>query len=111
MDWFYLEAWANAKPVIAADTAVMRELNESGRDGLLVPFGEPKPLALAVQQLLNNRAEREAMGLQGQKKCLNPFTWDTIVERTYPYFTEEEDRRQEIGDFEFLLGQEGQPGT
>ena len=51
----------------------MRELIESGRDGLLVPFGEPKPLALAIQQLLNNRAEREAMGLQGQKKVPQPI--------------------------------------
>ncbi len=85
----YLKAWANAKPVIAADTAVMRELIESGRDGLLVPFGEDKLLALAIQQLLDNREEREAMGLQGQKKCLNQFTWDAILERIHPYFAEE----------------------
>ncbi len=67
----YLEAWANAKPVIVADAAVMGELIESGRDGLRVPFGEPKPLALAIQQLLDNQEEREAMSLQGQEKCLN----------------------------------------
>ena len=94
----YLEAWANAKPVIAADTAVMGELIESDRDGLLVPFGEPKPLALAIQQLLDNQEERETRGLQDQKKCLNQFTWDAILERIHPYFGEEEVGSQKIGD-------------
>ncbi len=105
-----LEAWANAKPVIAADTAVMCELIESGRDGFLVPFGEPKPLALAIQQLLNNRAEREAMGLQGQKKCLNQFTWDTILERIYPYFAEKEVGEEEVGSQKIGDRREGEKG-
>src|SRR6185312_16230905 len=35
-----LEAWANAKPVVAADIAVSRELVTSCDGGLLVPFGD-----------------------------------------------------------------------
>ena len=38
-----LEAWANAKPVIAADIAVSRELVTSCDGGVLVPSATPRP--------------------------------------------------------------------
>ncbi len=91
----------NAKLVIVADIAVMRELIKPGGDGLLIPFGESKALAAAIQQLLNNQEEREAMGLQGQEKRVSRFSWDTIAKKDSPLFRrrrrqerEEEVRRQ-----------------
>ncbi len=75
----YLEAWANAKPVIGADTAASREIIASGRDGLLVPFGDAKALASAVHQLLNDFAEREQMGRAGQEKVRAKYTWDVVL--------------------------------
>ena len=94
-----LEAWANAKPVIVADTAVMRELIEPGGDGLLVPFGDSKALASAIQELLDNRDKRVEMGLQGQQKCVSRFAWDTVVERIHPYFKGE--RREKSNSTSF----------
>ena len=43
-----LEAWANAKPVIAADIAVSRELVTSCEGGVLVPFGDASALAQQI---------------------------------------------------------------
>ena len=36
----YLEAWASKKPVIGADTPVMREVIQHEKDGLLVKFDD-----------------------------------------------------------------------
>src|SRR5205807_5412291 len=55
-----LEAWANQKPVIAADTPVARELVEPEGDGFLVRFGDSPALARAIVKLLSD-SERSAM--------------------------------------------------
>ena len=95
-----LEARVNAKPVIVADIAIMRELIGPGGDSLVIPFCESTALAVAIQQLLNDRDEREAMGLRGQEKRFSRFPWDTIAKRTHPISQKketEERRRSQNG--------------
>lgn len=82
----YLEAWANAKPVIGADTPVSHEVIDAGVDGLLVPFGDPAALAGAIQQLLNNPQLRHDMGLNGQKKVQTRFSSSAALDRIYAFF-------------------------
>lgn len=82
----YLEAWANGKPVIAADTTVSREVIAAGRDGLLVPFGDAAGLAEAVRRLLEDPHLRDAMGAAGQQKVHAQFTWAAAANRIYPLF-------------------------
>ena len=65
-----LEAWANAKPVIAADIAVSRELVTESGGGAIVPFGDANALADEIEKLLANADLRRTMGLGGQKKAL-----------------------------------------
>jgi glycosyltransferase involved in cell wall biosynthesis len=65
-----IEAWANAKPVIAADIAVSRELVTESGGGVVVPFGDPKALANAIERLLADSDLRRTMGLGGKKKAL-----------------------------------------
>lgn len=81
-----LEAWANGKPVIAADIAVMRELIEPERDGLLVPFDRPSELAAAIQRLLSNNRECQTMGRSGQQKVYKKFAWKAAFQRIHPFF-------------------------
>jgi len=64
-----LEAWANAKPVIAADIAVSRELIRESGGGVTVPFGEAKQLADEIEKLLNDAELRRRLGLGGQRKA------------------------------------------
>ena len=65
-----LEAWANGKPVIAADIAVSRELVTESGGGVVVPFGDAGTLADAIEKLLADPDLRRTMGLGGQKKAL-----------------------------------------
>lgn len=64
-----IEAWANRKPVIAADIAVSRELIEASSGGLITPFGSAEPLAAAVEKLLSDSPLREKMGAAGYSKA------------------------------------------
>jgi len=64
-----LEAWANAKPVIAADIAVSRELVTESGGGVIVPFGDAKALADEIEKLLANAELRRTLGLRGQEKA------------------------------------------
>jgi len=61
-----IEAWANAKPVIAADIAVSRELITSCNGGALVPFGDASALANEITRLLADGELRRGMGQSGQ---------------------------------------------
>jgi len=82
----YLEAWANAKPVIAANTPVSREVVAGENDGLLVPFGDSAALAGAIQRLLQNQQLCEFLGRNGQKKVQNRFSSRAALDRIYPFF-------------------------
>jgi len=64
-----LEAWANQKPVIAADIAVSRELITDSGGGALVPFGNPQQLATQIEAFLHDPELCQAMGANGQKKA------------------------------------------
>ncbi len=61
-----LEAWANAKPVIAADIEVSRELVESCGGGVLVPFGDTRALTQEIARLLADGVQCQRMGQRGQ---------------------------------------------
>jgi glycogen synthase len=65
-----LEAWANAKPVIAGDIAVSRGLVTESGGGAVVTFGDAETLAQEIEQLLADESLGRAMGAGGQKKAL-----------------------------------------
>jgi len=64
-----LEAWANAKPVIAADIAVSRALVTESGGGVIVSFGNAKALADEIEKLLANAELCRTLGLRGQEKA------------------------------------------
>jgi glycogen(starch) synthase len=82
----YLEAWANRKALIAADTPVSRELVQSGEDGVLVPFGNSTELARAIGELLADGAERERIGANGWDKLRHNFEWTSASDRILKHF-------------------------
>lgn len=65
-----LEAWANRKPVVAADIEVSRELTRSSGGGVTVPFGDAQRLAAELEKLLRDPAARDAMGAGGYQKAM-----------------------------------------
>jgi len=81
------EAWANGKPVIAADIAVSRELVERCDGGVLVPFGDATALAQAIARLLANEELRHSMGQRGLA-----FAQSYDGDNLWPKFAEEFER-------------------
>jgi len=82
-----LEAWTNAKPVIAADIAVSRELVTSCDGGVLVPFGDAGVLAQQIAGLLKDDGLRRSMGEGGQS-----FAQSYAGDKLWPRYAEEFER-------------------
>jgi glycosyltransferase involved in cell wall biosynthesis len=75
----YLESWICSKPVIGADTPVMREVISNGSDGFLVKFGNTEDLARKITMLLNEDHLRREMGAQGYQKVIRNHNWKSIT--------------------------------
>jgi len=71
-----LESWFYAKPVIGARAGGIPGVIRDGVDGILVPFGDEKELAVAIRKTLVDRAFARKLGLAGREKVLQEFTWD-----------------------------------
>ena len=82
-----LEAWANQKPVIAADTPVARELVEPEHDGFLVKFGDPPALASAIAKLLSDSEISATMGFRGKEKVSRKFLAENVMQGIVPLFS------------------------
>ncbi len=75
-----IEAWANRKPVVAANIDVSRELIAAGAGGAIVPFGDAGHLAQEIKRLLADANLRKSMGLGGYQVALG-YASETCCER------------------------------
>jgi glycosyltransferase involved in cell wall biosynthesis len=74
----FLEAWSQGKPVIGARIPAVEEMIHEGRDGLLVPYGDPKALAEKVLILLRDPELRRALGERGKEKVKERYGVERI---------------------------------
>jgi glycosyltransferase involved in cell wall biosynthesis len=81
----FFEAMANGLPCIGSDRGATPEIVQHGRTGLLVPPGEPEPLAEALIALLGDPARAEALGRAAHADVAHGHTWDDVVSRMAPY--------------------------
>jgi glycogen synthase len=77
----FVEAWANRKPVIAADAGAVPELVRDGENGLLVPFGDVGALARAIERLLDDTELARRLGECGYVLATGEYTWAKVHER------------------------------
>jgi glycosyltransferase involved in cell wall biosynthesis len=70
-----MEAAACGVPTVASDSPGLRDSVRDGETGILVPHGDVGALAGALKQLLQNDAEREAMGTAA-RVFAESFSWD-----------------------------------
>jgi hypothetical protein len=75
-----LEAWQHGKPVVAAEEGGLAEVVTPGETGLLVPFGDAKALADALDQLGQNRELANRMGEAGRRTVAAYYRWDCTYE-------------------------------
>lgn len=76
------EAWANRKPVIAANAGAVPEIVRHNENGLLVPFGDDAALAEAIARLADDPGFARGLGDNGFDETIRRHTWDHVVQRT-----------------------------
>ena len=83
-----LEAMACGTAVVGSRTGGIPEVVADGETGLLVPAGEPEPLADALNVLLRDPDRAEAMGQAGRKRAVSEFGWPAIAAQTADLYAE-----------------------
>ncbi|MFX1376494.1 MAG: glycosyltransferase family 4 protein [Promethearchaeota archaeon] len=79
----FLEAWAAGIPVIGARIGATPEVIRENIDGLLVEFDNPLDIAQKVIKLLKSKKLKKKLGLTGQRKVSQNYTWDIIAKKTH----------------------------
>jgi starch synthase len=83
-----LEAMACGTAVVGSRTGGIPEVVADGETGLLVPPGEPEPLAIALNELLLDPGRAQAMGQAGRKRAVAEFGWSAIAAQTADLYAE-----------------------
>ncbi len=83
-----LEAMACGTAVVGSRTGGIPEVVADGETGLLVPPGEPGPLAEALNALIRDPSRAAAMGQAGRKRAVAEFGWSAIAAQTVALYAE-----------------------
>jgi glycosyltransferase involved in cell wall biosynthesis len=73
-----VESLACGTPVIASDLPGVRSVVSSGSDGLLIPARNASALGEAITALLQDESRRYQMGMEGHRKVMARYQWNTI---------------------------------
>lgn len=76
-----LEAAARGLPVVATAVGSVADAVVDGVTGLLVPPGDPKALAGALDRLLDSPESRERLGSAGREHVARHFGLDGVIDR------------------------------
>jgi glycosyltransferase involved in cell wall biosynthesis len=76
-----IEYMACARPVVAANLPVVRELARDGIDALLFTPDDPADLARCILMLLNDKALADRLAGSAAKRARNRFSWHEAQKR------------------------------
>jgi glycosyltransferase involved in cell wall biosynthesis len=88
-----LEAFSAGLPVIATAVGGNRELIEHGRNGILVPDGDPDRLAAEIVRLMDDAPERRRLGIAGARKAETEYSFDAMVNSYETLYRSAEEKR------------------
>lgn len=81
-----VEAMAAARAIVATEVDGTREALDHGRTGLLVPPGQPAPLAQALARLLGDAALRQRLGAAAQAEAARRFDERAMLAATFALY-------------------------
>jgi glycosyltransferase involved in cell wall biosynthesis len=76
------EAMASGLPIIASRVDGVQEVVRDEHEALLVPVGDPVPLARAIVRLLGDEALRRQLGMAARRRALESFDVRRMVRAT-----------------------------
>ncbi|MDA8087543.1 MAG: glycosyltransferase, partial [Nitrospiraceae bacterium] len=88
-----LEAMACGLPVVATRAGGIPEAVEDGKSGILVPVGDHRQLANAIEYLLMNDSAAKRMGSRGRQIVETRFTWQVNSEKMSKLYREVMDEK------------------
>jgi len=71
-----LEGMASGLPIVATDAGSIPEVIENGKDGVIVDQRNPKALAKAIEQLIQDPSRRKDLGESASRKIREKFAVD-----------------------------------
>ncbi|WP_320673250.1 glycosyltransferase family 4 protein, partial [Patulibacter defluvii] len=74
------EAFAQGVPVVASDIVGYRDVVSAGRDGILVPPGDPQALAHTLRDLALRPERRRTMS-EAARRSANRYAWPRVAAR------------------------------
>ncbi|MBM86585.1 MAG: glycosyl transferase [Rhodospirillaceae bacterium] len=81
-----IEAWSQAKPVVASSSLGPAHLIDDGETGLLVPIDDVKQFAAALVRVLDERDLAGRLGRAGQACYETNFTEQKVVDQYLDFF-------------------------
>jgi phosphatidylinositol alpha-mannosyltransferase len=100
------EAFAAGIPVVASEIAGYRQVVTHGRDGLLVPPGDPLALAEALRSLSVDPARRREMGVAARARAAD-FAWPHVAQRVTSVYERAIEAPEPAGRLETMRAKAG----
>ncbi|MDP3938095.1 MAG: glycosyltransferase family 4 protein, partial [Deltaproteobacteria bacterium] len=88
-----LEAMSAGLPVVASRVSGTEDAIDNGRNGLLVPPGEPQPLADALFELASGPERARALGHEARKTVESSYHIRAVAEQTMAFYARLGSRR------------------
>ena len=81
-----IEAMSCGCPVVVSDAEGFCEIVDDGTDGLIVPRGDYKAAAEAIQRLVEDADLRHTLGQNGRQKIMQRYQWELNVNQMIDYY-------------------------
>jgi len=83
-----IEACAIGRPIITTDVPGCRECVVDRYNGRIVPVKKVEPLAIAIEELCENKSMREQMGKNSRELAVQKFSIESVIEKTFGIYEE-----------------------